>query len=103
MTGGFFYKQNHTISNLECTKLSNFTVKLSSIEPVTILSDTEAIHSCISQQSLMKISDEVNMDQKISKSENCKWNNFRTKRDNPLELSIDDQICVHNFIICTKL
>ena len=52
-----FYEQNHTISNLEYTKLKlpNFSVKLLIIEPITALFDTGATCSCISQQLFAKI------------------------------------------------
>ena len=103
--GDSFCGQNHTISNPEYENLkwSNFAIKLLSIEPITALFDTVATYSCISQQLFIKISDKANMVTKSLKVNTASGVVLGSIGITHLELNIDDQIFVYNFIMCTKL
>ena len=83
-----FYQQNHTIFNIgyAVLKLSNFEVKVLSIEVITALCETEAICSCISQQLFTKIP-------KLTwKANTASGTTLEPVRITPLELNIDDNV-----------
>ena len=97
--------KNHIISYIEHTKLklSNFVVKLLSTEPVTALFDTGATCSYIPQQVFMKIFDKANITKKHLKMNTAHGATLEPMWIAPLELNIDDQHFVYNFVVCMKL
>ena len=97
-------EQNHTISNLEYTKLklSNFAVKILKTEPITALFHTGATCSSLSQQICRMILDKINIIKKPLKVNTASGTTLEQIGITPLELKWNQNV-VDNFIVFTKL
>ena len=81
-------------------KLSNFVIKILSIEPIIALFDNGVICTRISHQLFLKFSCRLDMTQKSLKVNTASGTTIGI---GPLELNIDNHVSMHNYIICTKL